>query len=91
LELKVNWRSATESPSCKALQRDWRWNLIGGKSELEIKFPYVLLAGGGRSKTTEGGLDNRNLIGVGFSTEIQLELKSNWRSSPQAGEKPEAK
>jgi len=61
------------------------------KSELEIKFPYVLLAGGGRSKTTGGGLDNINLIGVGFSTESQLEIKSNWRSSPQAGEKPEAK
>jgi hypothetical protein len=36
---------------------------------LEVKFPYVLLAGGGRSETTGGGLDNRNLIGVRFSTD----------------------
>jgi len=41
---------------------------------LEIKFPYVLLAGGGRSKTTEGGLDNQNLIGVGFSTDHSKKL-----------------
>jgi len=58
---------------------------------LEIKFPYVLLAGGGRSEATGGGLDKQKSIGVGFSTESQLEIKSNWRSSPQAGEKPETK
>jgi len=51
------------------LKVNWRWNLIGGESELEIKFPYVLLAGGGRSETTGGGLDNQKSIGVEFSTD----------------------